>query len=428
MQQKYDVIIVGSGAGGATLAKELTKKNKKILVIEKGKSETSLGTFSDAVRIYDGNSITKIPAKSQEGVIIFRTFQSGGSTVVSCGNGVRALEKIFSELGINLQEEFAEAEKETRTGPVAEKLLSEGSQAIRRAANDLGYRMDLMPKFINPDKCQKCSLCCFGCSHGAKWTAEEFINEAIKNKADVLFETKVEKVLITNGKATGVSVMDAGGRREIPANAVIISAGGLGTPVILQQSGIQEAGKGLFVDLLVNTYGITKGINLLHEPTMSLVNLEFHKDKGFLLSPFINPSRGVRFAELGLRGTTMPMNKILGIMTKTTDDATGTVYPNGKVSKSVTKNDEARLNAGSALSREILVKAGADPKSIIVSKVQGAHPGGTAAVGKVVNTDLQTKVDGLFICDASVFPVTPGLPPILTIVALAKRLANFVAA
>jgi choline dehydrogenase-like flavoprotein len=428
MYQKYKFIIVGSGAGGATLARELTKKNKKVLVVEKGKPETSLGTFQDAVRFYEGNKLTKLPGKSKEGVILWRTFQSGGATVVSCGNGVRALEKEFTDLGIDLSAEFAEAEKETRTAPIAEKLLSEGSQVIRQAARDLGYRMDLMPKFIDPDKCQKCSLCCFGCAHGAKWTAEEYISEAIKNKADIAFETSVEKVLITNGKIKGVSIIGSRGQQEILADIVIISAGGLGSPVILQNSGIGEAGPGLFMDLLVNTYGITKDTNLLHEPTMALVNLEFHKSKGFLLSPFINASKGVRFAELGLRGSTMPVNKMLGIMTKITDDATGTVYPDGKVSKLVTKNDEARLNEGSTMSKNILIKAGADPKSIVVSKVQGAHPGGTAAIGKVVDKDLQTKVDGLFVCDSSVFPVTPGLPPILTIIALAKRLAKLVGA
>ena len=307
-------------------------------------------------------------------------------------------------------------------------MLSEGSQVIRQAAHDLGYRMDLMPKFINPDKCQKCSFCCFGCAHGAKWTAEEFLNEAVKNKADIVYETRVEKVIINHGKTKGVSIIGPRGQQEILADTVIISAGGLGTPVILQNSGIKEAGTGLFMDLLVNTYGITKGTNLLHEPTMALVNLEFHQSKGFLLSPFINASKGVRFAELGLRGTSMPVNKMLGIMTKTTDDANGTVYPDGKVSKPVTKNDEVRLKEGSTISRDILIKAGADPKSIVVSKAQGAHPGGTAAIGKVVDKDLQTKVDGLFVCDCSVFPVTPGLPPIITIIALAKRLAKLVGA
>jgi len=74
-----------------------------------------------------------------------------------------------------------------------------------------------------------------------------------------------------------------------------------------------------------------------------------------------------------------------------------------------------------------LVKAGADSKSIIVSKPQGAHPGGTVAMGKVMDEDMQTKLDNLFVCDASVFPAATGMPLILTISALAKRLAKTLA-
>jgi len=45
----------------------------------------------------------------------------------------------------------------------------------------------------------------------------------------------------------------------------------------------------------------------------------------------------------------------------------------------------------------------------------------------VVDKDLQTEINNLFICDASVLPTSSGLPPILTIVALAKRLAKTLA-
>jgi len=90
----------------------------------------------------------------------------------------------------------------------------------------------------------------------------------------------------------------------------------------------------------------------------------------------------------------------------------------------VTIQDCERLREGSSIAEEILMKAGADSSSILMSKPQGAHPGGTAAIGRVVDENLETRVKNLFVCDASVFPVTPGLPPILTIVALAKRLAK----
>ena len=120
----------------------------------------------------------------------------------------------------------------------------------------------------------------------------------------------------------------------------------------------------------------------------------------------------------------MPKDRLLGIMTKSRDDSEGQVFPDGSFSKPVTTADRMRLDEGSAISREILVNAGVDSKSIVVSAVQGAHPGGTAAIGTVVDKDLQTEVDNLFVCDGSVLPKAPGMPPILTIAALAKRLAK----
>ena len=132
----------------------------------------------------------------------------------------------------------------------------------------------------------------------------------------------------------------------------------------------------------------------------------------------------IRFLEFGMKGILIPTNGLLGIMTKIIDDSTGKIYPDGTFSKTVTGKDRRRLEKGSSISREILIKAGADSKSIIVSKVQGAHPGGTAAIGELVDKDLQTEVNNLFACDGSVLPTSPGLPPILTIVALGKKLAK----
>jgi choline dehydrogenase-like flavoprotein len=129
--------------------------------------------------------------------------------------------------------------------------------------------------------------------------------------------------------------------------------------------------------------------------------------------------------ELGIRGLNTQDDKIIGMMTKICDEPTGRVYPDGSVSKSVTKKDREKLDEGSRISKEILKKAGA--KKLFVSRVQGGHPGGTAAVGKVVDSNLQTQINNLFVCDASVLPAAPGLPPILTIVALAKRLAKLLA-
>jgi len=426
--KRVDTVIVGSGTGGATLARELSKRGKQVLVIERGKPETSIGTFQDTLRYFDATPVTHMPRRTKEGVILWRTFMAGGSSVVSAGNATRCLEKELSELGIALEDEFVEAEQEMVVTPLAPELRSEGSDRIMWASKELGYKMEPMPKFVDPEKCTRCAKCVFGCKHDAKWTALDYLREAEQRGASVLYETTVHQLIRQNGTVRGVSCTGPQGQRDILADVVVLAAGGLGTPVILQQAGIQEAGKRLFVDLFVNTYGMTQGPNLAHEPAMALVDHEFHQDKGFILSPYANYHKMVRFMEAGVKGSALPSRGLLGIMAKTADDPAGRVYPDGTVSKPVTESDWTRLREGSEKAREILVKAGAAEKSIVVSTPQGAHFGGTSAIGAVVDSDLQTDIDGLFVCDASVLPTAPGLPPILTIVALAKHLAKTLAA
>jgi choline dehydrogenase-like flavoprotein len=410
--------------GGATLAKELSAKGKDVLVLEQGGDERKVGTFKDCLRYYNSNKFTKLPKRSKEGVILWRTIMAGGSTVVSCANGVRCLEKELSEFGVPLGEELMEVEREAQVSPIAEDLLSESSKKIMSASKDLGYRMERMPKFINPKKCRKCGNCVMGCTRGAKWTALNYLKEAARNGAQLAYHIEVQSIIVENGKAKGVRALGPQGQIEILSDIVIVSAGGLGTPVILQHSGIREAGTNLFVDLFVNTYGMTEELNPIHEPPMALVDHEFYRDRGFILSPFVNYTRVARWVELGVLPSLLPSDRFIGLMTKIVDEPVGCVFPDGRVSKPVTIKDQERLKEGTLIATEILVKAGVRKKSIFVSRPQGAHLGGTAAIGKVVDKDLQTKVENLFVCDLSVFPVAPGMPPMLTIAALAKRLAK----
>jgi choline dehydrogenase-like flavoprotein len=52
----------------------------------------------------------------------------------------------------------------------------------------------------------------------------------------------------------------------------------------------------------------------------------------------------------------------------------------------------------------------------------------TARIGDLVDTDLKTEVEGLYVCDASVFPAALDRPTVLTIIGLAKRLAKHLSA
>ena len=117
---------------------------------------------------------------------------------------------------------------------------------------------------------------------------------------------------------------------------------------------------------------------------------------------------------------------VMGIMVKIADEANGKINSDKSVEKPLTERDIGLLKEGYEKSVEVLVKAGVDPSSIVSTPIRGAHPGGTAAVGKVVDNNFETQIKGLFIADASVIPQAPGRPPILTVAALAKRLAKII--
>jgi choline dehydrogenase-like flavoprotein len=422
---RHDFLIVGSGAGGATLARELALRGKSVLVLERGKEQERLGGTIAALCFYDGHPLTRMPRKSREGVILWRTFMAGGTTVVSCGNGIPCLEPELAAHGIDLRDALTEAERELGIVVPDPATLSPCARKVQEAARALGYSLEPTPKLIAPSKCSRCGRCVLGCSRDAKWTARRFLGEAQRNGARVVCGANVTGLIVEQGRARGVVAIQGRAERRYMADTVILAAGGLGTPVILRQAGVRDAGKGLFCDLLVNTYGLSGSpdIHMLREPPMSLYSREFRAEKGFIISTYINPSRLALWIELGLRALTVRAGGLLGIMTKIADDNSGEVFADGSVSKRATANDRKKLNEGSSICAEVLRRAGCAPRSILTSRIQGAHPGGTAAVGRVVDKDLQTPIANLFVCDASVLPTAPGMPPIVTIVALAKRLA-----
>ncbi len=87
--RKFDFIVVGSGAGGATLARELSKAGRDVLVIERGLFHEKIGEFWDSAKYTDVKGFVKKPLTSKEGVILWRAFMAGGTTVIQCGNAMR---------------------------------------------------------------------------------------------------------------------------------------------------------------------------------------------------------------------------------------------------------------------------------------------------------------------------------------------------
>jgi choline dehydrogenase-like flavoprotein len=124
-------------------------------------------------------------------------------------------------------------------------------------------------------------------------------------------------------------------------------------------------------------------------------------------------------------GNTFRYGKALGAWAKIADEPEGHVLlEEGKVSKRFTKRDLSRADYSRDILKKILVKAGCSSSNIYLSPLFLPHPAGTAPVGKVVDTNLETSIKNLYCCDSSVFPEGFGAPPILAIVALAKRLSK----
>ena len=73
-----------------------------------------------------------------------------------------------------------------------------------------------------------------------------------------------------------------------------------------------------------------------------------------------------------------------------------------------------------------MVRGGAKEKSISALKWAGGHPGGTIEMGRYVDREFRTEFANLYVCDASVFPVSPGAPPSLSIMAMSRLLSKFI--
>jgi choline dehydrogenase-like flavoprotein len=180
------------------------------------------------------------------------------------------------------------------------------------------------------------------------------------------------------------------------------------------------------MDPTVMVYGVSKEPGTAFEPPMT-VGYSDH-EHGYMLSTLIDP--WVLYPIMAtLKGPRYLLSwhnyrRTVGVMIKVTDEVSGIVSVEGRISKPMTARDRERLHHATVVSRQILVRAGCDPDSIFVSRLRGTHPSATVRLGEMVDGDLQTTTKNLYVCDASVFPEALGLPTVLTIISFAKRLSD----
>lgn len=423
-----EFIVVGTGAGGATVARELVKGGKEVIILEKGKYHRRVGNHLSALLYTDKMSFYF----TKEGLNIVRGITVGGSTILYCGCSADPPEWLKRKYGIDLLSHAEEIKKELRVKPLPESLSGEASMRIKDSAEKLGFKWELIPKFMDPSRCPKgfrCSSSCMvGCSCGAKWTAREFIDECVKNGAKLITGAEVYSIIIKNGKCIGVKGMM--GREGFEARGkVILCAGGIGTAMILRNSGIRGAGDGFSIDPTIIVYGELKnGKGNFSEPPMTVGSYEF-ENEGFMLASLTDTWMTFPI-QLFLKKRRMIFkalkeSKFLGIMVKTKDEIAGSIDIEGNISKPLTDGDMKRMNRGASISRMILIEAGCKPNSIFLSPVRGTHPQATARVGEVVDEYGKVKeVEDCYVSDASWIPEALDRPMVLTIMAFSKRLAK----
>jgi len=423
-----DAVVVGTGPGGASVGRELAKAGKKVIFVERGRHPERVGNHLSMIKYVDRAGLVY----SEEGLNVVRALATGGSTLVFTATACRPPSWLKDKYGIDITYEVNETEEELKLAPLPDELLGPANLRLMSCANELGYEWEPFKKFIDPQKCEQgCSDCILGCKRGAKWTAADYIAEAVRHGAILMNRVRVREAIIEDGRAVGIKGKNAQGTPvEIRGRWVIISAGGMGTPEILQRSGVPEAGQGFFCDPLRMVYGTPrdKGIGTASAPQMSVGTYEHHVEDGYILSPIIEPLF-LFGASVGMRKVTaLPQwvnyKSILGIMVKIKDDMGGRIDLDGKFSKPLSYDDRLKLDKGTRVAEKILEKAGCEVNDIFYSVDRGAHPGGTAPIGKVVDDNLQTPVENLYVCDASVIPEPWGLPPVLTCIGFGKRLAR----
>ena len=395
-------IIVGTGAGGAILARELAQNNLPVTIIEKGPYIKS----KDAFNYYD---------KYNDSVDLLTTTCIGGATVVSMSNMVRALDDELHDYGIDLSEAYEYVENLVGVHQLDDSHIGKGTQAFLDAGRELGLNTLKMPKAIREEDCIQCGKCAFGCPADAKWSGKDFVDEAVEAGATLITEADVTELIVEDSIIKGVRYIKDDVENDVFGDYVILSAGAISSPLILRSAGI-DAGRELFFDPFVTVGGYLKDINFNTEVQMAGLVI----GENFVLSPHFSS-----FIRNNIPDDSVTDSDILSIMVKTPDECKGYIDDDGEVYKINTIQDIRYLAEGAATAGFILEKAGVDPKTIGSTVYRGAHPGGSAPIGKIVDSNLETEISNLFVCDASVLPISPGKPPILTILALSKRLADY---
>jgi choline dehydrogenase-like flavoprotein len=351
------------------------------------------------------------------------------------------------------------------TGP---DHTSRNAAVLARGAERLGWRRGPTPRSVRG--CANFGLCNLGCPTGAKQsTLVTYVPRAEEAGARVLAETIVERVMIERDRVRGVRVRRPDGSEwEIRAPLVVLAAGVLATPAILQRSGI-AAGDGLqchgsvhvsarFSEPIHGYYGPTMGYAvqelsdvLGHEgPGVMIENVSAHPVSTASSLPGFGRDHAERMAALP------HVARVLVVMR---DRTRGRVEADGSIRYQPSPDDLAILRRGMLAAARCYLMAGAEEVWLPVHGTPalrserdlerladlaftsrrlthhyavhlfgGAGMGGSADSAVVDERGACYGVEGLFVSDASSLPGNTGVNPQVTVVANALRIGDGIVA
>jgi choline dehydrogenase-like flavoprotein len=420
-------VVVGSGAGGATVAREL-QGALQVTVLEAGRPFDRLELGRPAIERIRNSRLLADPrliraafppmrVRTSGGMVMVNGIGTGGTTTLATGNGVRA-DGALRALGIDLDPEFDEIAREIPADTGHADRWHRTTERLHDAFVRTGLDPVVLPKLRSGQAaCRHCGRCVLGCPYGAKWDSRVFLDEAVAAGATLVTGCRVERLAVEDGAVTGVVSRGPLGRRVHRADVVVLAAGGFATPAILARSGI-ECEPRLFVDPVLTIAARVPGAWQCSELAMPFVVQRDH----YILSPYFD-----WLSWLVHPDWRVPASDLVGVMVKLADEPGGTVHGR-RIAKRLTGLDRRRLDEGAGLAREILCAFGAGPGDIVTGTLNAGHPGGmlplTAASAASFHDDRLPP--GVWVADASLFPASLGNPPILTIIALAKRVARLV--
>jgi long-chain-alcohol oxidase len=265
-----DVVVVGSGAGGGTAAGVLASAGLDVVVVEAG------GYFSE--EDFDGAELMGYARMYLNGGGVATDDQSigllagsclGGGTVVNYTWSFRPPDFVLDDwkqrFGLS---DWAGPDFDSSLDAVWERIgiSSESSipsardHAMREGLEKLGWDSQVMQR--NCKGCQEevCRLCHYGCQIGAKQsTMKTWLQDASDNRARIVVNCPVDRVITADGAARGVEGTTIDGHKvTVRSRAVVLAAGALHTPAIMVRSGLAgpAVGKNLMLHPVLITWGV----------------------------------------------------------------------------------------------------------------------------------------------------------------------------